>query len=60
VQRSATVNAYAAGGRSVAVTKGALHEFLARRLSDDHMHAVLLHEIGHLETGAARFSLVAL
>src|SRR5580765_3895952 len=35
VQRAAAVNAYAAGGRSVAVTTGALREFLARRLSDD-------------------------
>jgi STE24 endopeptidase len=60
VQRSAAVNAYAAGGRSVAVTTGALREFLARRLSDDQMSAVLVHDLGHHGTGGTRFSLVAL
>jgi STE24 endopeptidase len=60
LQRSATVNAYAAGGRSVAVSSGALREFLARRLSGDRMQAVLVHELGHHGTGGTRFSLVVL
>jgi STE24 endopeptidase len=60
VEPSALVNAYAAGGRSVAVSSGALREFLARRLSGDHMRAVLVHELGHHRTGGIRFSLVAL
>ena len=45
VQPSALVNAYAAGGCSVAVSSGALREFLARRLSGDHMRAVLVHDL---------------
>ena len=53
VQPSALVNAYAAGGRSVAVSSGALREFLARRLSGDHMRAVLVHELGHHGTGGS-------
>jgi STE24 endopeptidase len=60
LQQSATVNAYAAGGRSVAVSSGALREFLARRLSGDRMRAVLVHELGHHGTGGTRFSLVVL
>jgi STE24 endopeptidase len=60
VQPSALVNAYAAGDRSVAVSAGALREFLARRISGDHMRAVLVHELGHHRTGGTRFSLVML
>jgi STE24 endopeptidase len=60
VQPSALVNAYAAGGRSVAVSAGALREFPARRLSGDRMRAVLVHELGHHGTGGTRFSLVVL
>jgi STE24 endopeptidase len=60
VQPSALVNAYAAGGRSVAVSSGALREFLARRLSGDRMRAVLVHELGHHRTGGIRFSVVVL
>src|SRR4051794_15115842 len=60
VQRSGHVNAYATGGRSVAVTTAAMREFLARRLTGDQMSAVLVHELGHHRTGGTRFSLVSL
>jgi STE24 endopeptidase len=53
VQRSAAINAYAAGGRSVAVTTGALRDFLAHRLGEGPMTAVLVHELGHHDTGGA-------
>lgn len=59
VQTSPSVNAYAAGGRSVAVTTTALREFMARRLSQPQMTAVLVHELGHHDTGGTRFGLVA-
>lgn len=58
VQCSGELNAYAAGGRSVAVTSGALQEFLARRLGSAEMQAILVHELGHHVTRATRFPLV--
>jgi STE24 endopeptidase len=45
VQRSGELNAYAAGGHSVAVTTGVLREFLARRLGSDEMRAALVHDL---------------
>ncbi len=45
VQDSSQLNAYAAGGHSVAVTSGVLREFLARRLGDDQMVGVLVHDL---------------
>jgi STE24 endopeptidase len=60
VQRSNDLNAYAAGGRSVAVTSGVLRQFLARRLGSAEMGAVLVHELGHHSTRATRFALVAI
>ncbi len=58
VQRSPGPNAYAAGRRSVAVTTGVLRIFLARRITDEDMAAVLVHELGHHATRGARFGLV--
>lgn len=59
VQLSRQANAYAAGGRSVAVTTGVLREYLAHRLTEDQLVAVLVHELGHHVTRATRFALVA-
>ncbi len=53
-------NAWAAGRRSVAVTDGALEDFLAGRLPADLFAAVLIHELGHHATRAGRFALAAL
>jgi STE24 endopeptidase len=58
VQSSATVNAYAAGGRSVAVTTGVLAKFMAQHLGQKEMGAVLVHELGHHATRGTRFDLV--
>ncbi len=60
VQRSDDLNAYAAGGRSVAVTTGVLRVFQERRPGSEEIRAVLLHEIGHTVTGASRFGLVTM
>ncbi|MGI8665139.1 MAG: hypothetical protein ACR2N4_03785 [Jatrophihabitans sp.] len=45
VQRSVELNAYAAGGRSVALTTGVVSKFLARRLGSAHMEAILVHDL---------------
>jgi STE24 endopeptidase len=58
VQRGHRPNAYAAGGRSVAVTAGAVEHLLARRLSEDEIVAVLVHELGHHATRTPRAALV--
>jgi STE24 endopeptidase len=60
VQRSPAMNAYAVGGRSIAVTTGVLREFVARRLSSDQMTGMLVHEVGHHATGVTRFGLVVM
>jgi len=53
------VNAYAVGRRSIAVTKGTLQAYRARRLGGVELEAVLLHEFGHRATRGAPFALVA-
>jgi len=58
VQRCPGPNAYAAGAHSVAVTTGVLSLFLARRVSDGDLEAVLVHELGHHATRGVRFTLV--
>lgn len=45
VQRSRAPNAFAAGGRSVAVTTGVLAKFQARRLGEEYLVAVLTHDL---------------
>jgi Zn-dependent protease with chaperone function len=45
-------NACVAGRRSVAVTEGALQAFVTDRLTQEHLQAILTHEIGHLVQGA--------
>jgi STE24 endopeptidase len=52
-------NAYAAGGRSVAVTSGVLADFLARRLGQEPMIALLVHELGHRATKATQLGLMS-
>jgi STE24 endopeptidase len=60
VQTAQVPNAYAAGGRSVAVTSRVVEDYRAGRLSEDQMVAVLVHELGHHATRATRPMLLAL
>jgi STE24 endopeptidase len=57
VQRSREPNAFAAGGRSVAVSTGALAKFSAHRTGHEYL-AILTHELGHHATRATKFALV--
>lgn len=59
VQRSTAVNAFAVGGRSVAITTGAGADFLTRSLTHDHVAALLAHELGHRANRGGRLALVA-
>jgi STE24 endopeptidase len=54
VQTARVPNAYAAGGRSVAVTSRVLQDYESGRLPEDLLVAVLVHELGHHATGAPR------
>ena len=54
VQTAQVPNAYAAGGRSVAVTSRVLQDYESGRLPEGQLVAVLVHELGHHATGAAR------
>jgi STE24 endopeptidase len=54
VQTAQMPNAYAAGGRSVAVTSRVVDDYRDGRLSEDQLVVVLVHELGHHATGAAR------
>jgi STE24 endopeptidase len=58
VQTAKASNAYAAGGRSVAVTSRAVEDYEWGRLPDDQLVAVLVHELGHHATGATRTMLL--
>jgi len=60
VQRSREPNAFAAGGRSVAVTTGVLAKFQARRMGEEYLVAVLTHELDHHATRATKFALVTM
>jgi hypothetical protein len=57
-RREMSVNAYAAGRRSIAVSQGLLLALAAGSLAPEHARAVLLHEIGHLEDPSARRRLI--
>lgn len=57
VQPGRQRSACAAGRRTVAVTEGALRDFLAGRLPGDLFAAVLVHELGHHATRASRLGL---
>jgi STE24 endopeptidase len=54
VQTARAPNAYAAGGRSVAVTSRVVEDHVTGRLPEDQVVAVLAHELGHHATGATR------
>jgi len=54
VQTARMPNAYATGGRSVAVTTQVLQDCESGRLRKDRLVAVLVHELGHHATGAVR------
>lgn len=45
LERSGELNAYAAGGRSVALTSGVVSKLLARRLGSGHLEAILVHDL---------------
>jgi STE24 endopeptidase len=54
VQTARMPNAFATGGRSVAVTSRVLQDCESGRLPEDLLVAVLVHELGHHATGATR------
>ena len=54
VQTARAPNAYAAGGRSVAVTSRVVEHHATGRLPEGQLVAMLVHELGHHATGATR------
>ena len=54
VQTARAPNAYAAGGRSIAVTSRVVEDYESGRLPENQLVAVLVHELGHHATGATR------
>jgi STE24 endopeptidase len=56
LRRSGESNLFAAGKRSVALTTGTLADHQARRLSDEQVVALLVHELGHHATRGTRFA----
>jgi Zn-dependent protease with chaperone function len=52
------VNAYAAGRRSIAVTRQVLDRHREGEVSDDILAGLLSHEVGHLVTNSVRWSLI--
>lgn len=59
IQPGRQPNACIPSRRTVAVTKGALDNFLASRLPADLSAAALVHDLGHHATGAGRYGLAA-
>jgi STE24 endopeptidase len=58
IQTTRVPNAYANGGRSVAITSRAVEDYEFDRLPEDQLVAVLVHELGHHATGATRLMLL--
>ena len=58
VRRGQDLNAFSAGGRSVAITTGVLARFSAHRRGEEYLVAILTHELGHRATRATKFTLV--
>lgn len=56
VQRSAAINAYATGSRSVAVTTRVVRERRAGHLNEQALIGLLAHELGHTVTAAVRYA----
>ena len=56
--RARGVNGFAAGGRSVAVSRGLVDALRHRTLSQDQAAAIITHEFGHHASGATRYALV--
>ena len=54
VQTARVLNACAAGGRSIAVTRRVVDDCATGRLPEDRLVAVLVHELGHHATGPTR------
>jgi Zn-dependent protease with chaperone function len=52
------VNAYAAGRRSIAITRQVVYRHRDGELSDDVLAGLLSHEVGHLVTRSVRWSLI--
>lgn len=59
VQRSRQINAFAAGGHSVAVTTAILERRRQGQLGFEQLVALLVHELGHHATRATRWSLTS-
>jgi Zn-dependent protease with chaperone function len=58
VRNGRSVNAYAAGRRSIAVTRQVVDRHRDGGLSDDVLAGLLSHEIGHIVTQSVRWSLI--
>jgi STE24 endopeptidase len=58
VQMAPVPNAYAAGGRSLAITSRIPQDYESGRLPEHLLVAVLVHELGHHATGATRTMLL--
>lgn len=56
VQRSAAINAFATGSRSVAVTTRVIREYRAGHLNEQALTGLLAHELGHTVTAAVRYA----
>ena len=60
VLRRTELNAYAVGGRSVAVTTAAVEDVRTCSEGNDHLSGTLCHELGRHATHATRFALLVL
>jgi STE24 endopeptidase len=60
VQRGESLNAYAVGGRSVAVTSRIVRDYRSGRIDDQLLGPILCHELGHHATYGGRFTPITL